>query len=180
MNLRFGPLALGGVAALTLALSASSDARACGGCFHPENQSQPETTLVTGHRMALSISKTQTVLWDQVQYSGSPSEFAWVLPVKPGAHIELANNAWFETLDAATSTRVVPPLLNCVQQGFDEGGGSSGCGCGLMSSASDGPAIGAGSGDPAPNAPPPVTVVHQGSVGPYETVTLHANVPGAL
>ena len=113
MNLRFGPLALGGVAALTAALLASNDARACGGCFHPENQ--PETTVVTGHRMALSISTTQTVLWDQVQYSGSPSEFAWVLPVKPGARIELANNAWFEALDAATSTRVIGPALDCPQ-----------------------------------------------------------------
>jgi hypothetical protein len=175
MNLRFGPLALGGVAALTAALFASNDARACGGCFHPENQ--PETTVVTGHRMALSISATQTVLWDQVQYSGSPSEFAWVLPVKPGARIEVANNAWFEALDAATSTRVVPPALNCPQQSFDEGGGS-GCGCSSLSFASADSA--GGSGDPNLVAPPPVTVVYQGSVGPYDTVTLHANVPGSL
>lgn len=175
MKLRFGPLALGGAAALTAALLASNDARACGGCFHPENQ--PETTVVTGHRMALSISQAQTVLWDQVQYAGSPSEFAWVLPVKPGAHIELANNAWFEALDAATSTRVVPPQLNCVQQAFDDSGGS-GCGCGLMSAQSfDGASAG---GDPGLQAPPPVVVVHQGSVGPYDTVTLHSSVPGAL
>ncbi len=177
MKLRFGPLALCGVAALTGALLASNDARACGGCFHPENQ--PETTLVTGHRMALSISQAQTVLWDQVQYSGSPSEFAWVLPVKPGAHIELANNAWFEALDAATSTRVVPPQLNCVQQSFDEGG-SSGCGCGFLGASNIAGAESAGSGDPSLQAPPPVVVVHQGSVGPYDTVTLHANVPGSL
>jgi hypothetical protein len=178
MKLRFGPLALGGVAALTAALLASNDASACGGCFHPENQ--PETTVVTGHRMALSISQAQTVLWDQVQYSGSPSEFAWVLPVKPGAHIELANNAWFEALDAATSTRVVPPQLNCAQQSFgDEGGGNRGCGCGALGSANFAEGS-AGSGEPGVVAPPPVTVVHQGSVGPYDTVTLHANVPGSL
>jgi hypothetical protein len=177
MKLRFGPLALGGAAALTAALLASNDARACGGCFHPENQ--PETTLVTGHRMALSISQAQTVLWDQVQYSGSPKEFAWVLPVKPGAHIELANNAWFEALDAATSTRVVPPQLNCVQQAFTEGG-NSGCGCGALGSADFSESAAAGGTDPNFQAPPPVVVVHKGSVGPYETVTLHANVPGAL
>ena len=28
--------------------------------------------------------------------------------------------------------------------------------------------------------PEPVTVVHEGSAGPYETVTLHSNVAGAL
>jgi hypothetical protein len=179
MNLRFGPLALAGAAALTSALLASSDARACGGCFHPENQ--PETTLVTAHRMALSISQAQTVLWDQVQYAGSPAEFAWVLPVKPGARIELANNAWFEALDAATSTRVVAPQLNCVQPAFEDfEGGSNGCGCG-SAVGGDAPSFSAAAGgDHGVVAPPPVTVVHQGSVGPYETVTLHANVPGAL
>src|SRR3712207_7575453 len=36
------------------------------------------------------------------------------------------------------------------------------------------------SGGPSTPPPPPVTVVHQGTVGPYETVTLHANVPNAL
>jgi len=92
---------------------APSDARACGGCFHPEDQ--PETTVVTGHRMAFSISTTQTVLWDQIQYAGNPKDFAWVLPGKPGARIEVANDAWFEALDAATTTRVVAPQLKVAE-----------------------------------------------------------------
>jgi hypothetical protein len=170
MKFRFGPLALGGVAALTGALVASNDARACG-AFYP--QTQTDTTRVTGHRMALSISQTQTVLWDQVQYSGAPSEFAWAVPVKPGAHIEIANNAWFEALDAATSTSVASPKLNCPQSASDVG---SGCGCGALGTRGDG----AGAIGPGDDAPQPVTVVHKGSVGPYDTVTLHANVPGAL
>src|SRR5262245_15022197 len=129
MTLRFGSLALGGLAALLLLLGPSNDAHACGGCFHPEDQ--PETTVVTGHRMAFAVSKAQTVLWDQIQYSGAPSEFAWVLPVKPGARLELSNDAWFESLDAATTTRVVAPQLNCVfPSDFSEGSASrGGCGC---------------------------------------------------
>jgi hypothetical protein len=174
MSLRFGPIAMGGTTALAAVLFASNDARACGGCFHAENQ--PETTVVTGHRMAFSISPTQTVLWDQIQYAGSPSEFAWVLPVKPGAHIELSNDAWFDALDAATSTRVAPPQLNCVFQDFEESSGQRGCGCASMSDAAAGVAVPSA----GPNEPPPVTVTHQGSVGPYETVTVHANIPGAL
>src|SRR3989442_1313170 len=133
MSLRFVPLTLGGAAALAAALLASNDAHACGACFHEMNQ--PETTVVTGHRMAVSISPVQTVLWDQVKYAGNPAEFAWVLPVKPGAYIELSNDAWFEALDAATSTRVVPPQLNCAPQSFSDGSGSRGCslGCGAAS-----------------------------------------------
>src|SRR5262245_55221253 len=133
MSLRFGPIALAVAAFVTTPLVVSSDARACGGCFHEVNQ--PETTVVTGHRMAVSISPVQTVLWDQIRYSGAASDFAWVLPVRAGAVIEASSDAWFEALDAATSTRVVPPQLNCISSGgfdgFDEGGGR-GCGCGCM------------------------------------------------
>lgn len=178
MTLRFGSLALGSVVALSALLLASNDARACGGCFHPEDQ--PETTLVTGHRMAFSISKTQTVLWDQIQYAGAPSEFAWVLPVKPGAYIEVSNDAWFEALDAATSTRVVAPQIVCVQSfPEDDVGTQRGCGCGSFAAAdSAGSLPGAPAIDGTGPMVPPVSVTHEGSVGPYETVTLHANVPG--
>ena len=65
----------------TCALFRPTPAEACGGCFVP----QSERTVVTDHRMALSISQQQTVLWDQIRYSGDPAEFAWVLPVRAGA-----------------------------------------------------------------------------------------------
>ena len=45
-------------------------------------------------------------------------------------------------------------------------------------SASTSFAFGGADGRAAP--PPPVTVTHEGTVGPYDTVTLHANVPNAL
>src|SRR5262252_6569636 len=70
-------------------LAVSHEARACGGCFTVGVGPKTESTVVTGHRMALAVSTTQTVLWDQIQYSGDPKEFAWVLPVHAGAHIEV-------------------------------------------------------------------------------------------
>src|SRR5262249_26344850 len=105
-----------GLVALPLAASllATADARACGGCFHPENQPPEKVSVVTAHRMAISISPDVSVLWDQVQYAGSPDAFAWVLPVKPGSTIEVASDAWFEALDAATTTQIVPPTIQCV------------------------------------------------------------------
>jgi hypothetical protein len=161
MNVRQRPL-LAALAVLAAAALPSADARACGGCFHPLTEA--ESTVVTGHRMAVALSTTQTVLWDQIKYSGSPSEFAWVLPVKAGAVVELSNDAWFETLDAATAARVVSPPFTCIS------GGTPGCNC-FGGDASGGPGL---------SVPPPVTVTHEGTVGPYETVTLHANVPNAL
>ena len=45
--------------------------------------------MITDHRMVFSISPTQTILWDQIRYVGNPAEFAWVLPIHPGATIQL-------------------------------------------------------------------------------------------
>ena len=152
----------------------TDDARACGGCFPPVTvQSQTESTVVTGHRMVLSVSTAQTVLWDQIQYSGNPKDFAWVLPVKQGARIELGTDAWFETLDAATEVHVVSPPLTCPGPPSAAG---SGCGSKSFAASADFSA-GAGAGAPEGSG---VTIVHQGTVGPYETVTLSATNPKAL
>lgn len=161
MRLRFlsiaAALALGGLA------SAPSRARACGACFHGPS----ESTVVTGHRMAMSVSPAQTVLWDSIQYAGDPKEFAWVLPVKPGAVVETSTDAWFETLEAATQTSVQSPNPDCGP--IDRGG----CfGSAMMEDA----ALASGGALEAD----PVQVVHEGTVGPYETVTLSTKTPGAL
>lgn len=149
------------LAALAVTLPAE-DARACGGCFIQQQQS----TVVTGHRMVLSISPDQTVLWDQIKYSGDPEEFAWILPVRPGAVIETSTDAWFETLDAATATTILSPQVNC------SSGSSLGCGLSGVAFA-DGE-------EAAPFDNGGVTVLHEGTVGPYETVTLASTKPGAL
>ncbi len=149
-------------ATLSAALLPTTDARACGGCFVPP---QSESTVVTAHRMALSISKTQTVLWDQIRYAGNPKDFSWVLPVLPGAKVELSHDEFFAALDVATQPIVVapppPPPAN---------GGGAGCGSSSASSFSSGS---------APNDPG-VVIVHQEVVGPYEVVTLSATDPQAL
>src|SRR5262245_58458054 len=121
---------LGAVTALSCVavVAHSPDAQACGGCFHGVNESVP--SVVTGHRMALAMSTTQTVLWDQVQYTGDPQDFAWVLPVGDGAYIEESTDAWFEALEAVSSTRLMSPILFCngnaVQQQESAGGGCGG------------------------------------------------------
>lgn len=151
---------IGALGLVLLALSDARDADACGGCFIPP----AEQTVVTDHRMAFSISKQQTVLWDQIKYSGDPRDFAWVLPIRPGTTIEASNDEWFKALDAATQPVVIPPSTY---------GGSFGCGltgCGADSTSS---AEGSG-GNPG------VTVLAEKVVGPYESVTLRATDPDAL
>jgi hypothetical protein len=154
-----------GAAAFAASLTFIPDAAACGGCFVPAQVGPP--TVVSGHRMVMSISKTQTVLWDQIQYQGDPEEFAWVLPVKAGARVEESTDAFFEALEATTRVTVRSQELSCAPT-------DSGCGFGCGDDAaagSDGGYTGSEGG---------VDVVHQGSVGPYETVTLSTSTPGAL
>ncbi len=145
-------------------------ALACGGCFHgPVTTSTP--TVVTGHRMAFAISETQTVLWDQFEYEGEAEDFSWVLPVRPGAFLELAADAWLSALDTFTTTSVVSPTLNCAQSNS-----GSGCACGGMASDDEDLSGGTATNGGGSN----VTVVRHETVGPYETVTVRSTDPNAL
>jgi hypothetical protein len=141
------------------AISQVRDAAACGGCFNVES----ETTVVTGHKMILSISQQHTTLYDQIVYSGDPSSFAWILPVKGLADLGLSSDALFQSLDQQTSVTVSSPNLNCAPPpdcGYYDGAYGSGAGGGSTGG--------------------PVTVVAQKTVGPYETVQLNSSDPTAL
>jgi len=134
---------------------------ACGGCFGL--QSSTVSSTVTGHRMAFAVSEDRTVLWDQFEYSGAPEDFSWVLPVLPGAYIEASTDAWFEALETVTQTQVTSPQLTCATP--DSGCvGFAGASDSSVSTSSPGAFSGGGG----------VTVLHQGSIGPYETVTLRS------
>ena len=149
---------------LTMAMagvvSQARDAAACGGCF----VGQTENTQITGEKMLLSLSLQQTTLYDEITYSGSPSSFAWVLPIKGLATIGLSSDALFQNLGQDTQVSISSPPLTCNPGGCSSGGFGSGAGTG----------VGGSSG------PGTVTVVSQEVVGPYETVQLQSTDPMAL
>lgn len=155
--MRFWTTILAALPLISLSLTPAREAAACGGCFHEPM----ENTQVASHRMVLSIAKTQSTLYDQIQYSGDPTSFAWVLPVKGTVTIGLSSDALFNQLDSLTRVTVSPPPLNCA---------CSNGGFGSSSSASSGSSSGGGG----------VTVVSQQVVGPYETVQLSSQDPAAL
>jgi hypothetical protein len=176
-----------------LSILSARDATACGGCFHePPPPSEPTmTSVVTGHRMAISISPDRTVLWDQVQFAGDPLAFAWVLPVGKGATLELSNDAFFDALEGFTRERISSNVIDCpgtsgsAFAGSQSGAPSSSPGCGAFPVDASGD-VGAGGGGGGGSGGTPATrlaqghdgdavnVIHQGTVGPYETVTLEA------
>lgn len=155
--------------ALAAVLTAKSDAKACAAVLTETIPGATETLKVQDHRIAFSISKQRTILWDQVHYTGSPTGFAWVVPVKAGAVVELSRDAWMDALDSSTSTTITRPAIT-----IDD---ASGEGCTVPSPGCSG-AVGGelGGGSTKEEA----TVVRQSVVGPYETVTLRSTSPEAV
>ena len=156
-------LALGVAAAVSaVAFAGQRPASACGGCFHPPTQTVSD---ITDERMLLSVSSTQSTLYDQIEYSGSPTSFAWVLPIHGTVTVGLSADVLFNSIDAMTATQINPPPVNCP---------SPSCNAGSKRSLS------ATAGDNASTEPPAVQVLSQANVGPYSTVQLHSNDSSAL
>jgi hypothetical protein len=152
-------------AASALSVAATEhDARACGGCFI-RGQSG---TVVTDHQMIFSVSTQQTTLYDEIQYSGSPSSFAWVLPIHGQVSVGLSSDVVFGALEQTTQTNIYPPPLPpCL--------GGGGCFCpGALGDGLDAGSVvvNAVSGG--------VSVLAQQTIGPYETVQLQSADPNAL
>ena len=156
-----------GALGLAAALLQSGDANACGACY----ASSSESTVVNDHRMAFSIGKQQTVLWDSISYSGNPQEFAYVLPAKPGTKIEPSNEAWFTALGGQTRPIIMGPPPPTGKASDDPEWERGGGGC--MSSETS-----ALYGDSARGSG--VQVVDRAVVGPYDTVTVRSTEPEAL
>jgi len=146
-------------------LLGDGDAAACGGCFHPPTQTASD---ITDERMLLSVSPTQTTLYDQIRYAGSPSSFAWVLPIHGTVTVGLSADILFDAVDSLTATRIVAPPSSCPPPPTC----SSGCGAASESAS-------AFSAAPNDNGGA-VNVVKQENVGPYATAQLHATDSSAL
>lgn len=108
------------------------------------------------------------MLWDELTYTGTPSEFLWLLPVRGNATFELANPAWFDTLEAVTHPRVAPLEPECV--GVNSGGGCDCAGTQPEPWSYDDPYV----------PPPSVEVLRTNTVGPYRTNLIRSSDPGAL
>jgi len=76
------------------------------------------TTAASEVRAAVASDGTRTSQWVSLRVHGDGAAFAWVLPVKPGTFVDLASDAWLESLEDATAPRLLPPgptpPLSCV------------------------------------------------------------------
>jgi hypothetical protein len=147
------------VGGAVLVSATARDSRACGGCFvRPTSQSG---TVVTDHRMIFSVSPAQTTLYDQIQYTGSPSDFAWVLPIHGQVGLGVSSDLLFSVLDQQTQTTILAPPYPCQP-----------CNCGPVNASLAAPTS---NGTASGGSSKGVTVTAQEVVGPYATVQLHPN-----
>jgi uncharacterized membrane protein YgcG len=155
----FATLVVGAAASMC----AAREVKACGGCFHSPNQ---VATVVTDHRMIFRITPQATTLYDEIEYQGDPTDFAWVLPIQGPVEVGLSSDVLFSALDQATQTTIVPPAPPVCQTCPFCGSNSSGGGFYAPSASADAGAA--------------VTVISQSVVGPYETVQLQSSDQTAL
>lgn len=147
--------AAGALASALLPQSAS----ACGGFFC--NNSQPVNQ--SAERILFSVADDGTVTATiQILYSGDSSTFAWVLPVAGSPEVNVSSNAVFTRLQSATNPQY---LLTTRIEGSCREGGRGGPPFASGGGFSDAAAA-------ASDAGPAVTVVDEGSVGPYDYVVI--------
>ena len=147
--------------ALVAALAATegAEALACGGCFAPPGA----VTVVTDHRMAFSMSATQTTLWDQFAFTGRASEFSWILPIRyaPSVRVALADERFLTFLHNLSVPSLTPPYVPFPS-------------CGMFPSADAGAVFDSAASDVG------VTVYREETVGPYAVAILGGSDPMAV
>jgi MYXO-CTERM domain-containing protein len=105
-----------------------------------------------------------------------------VLPVKPGARIELSQDAWIASLDASTQVVIQGPSPSCGGGVPVDYAGRGGGGCSFGASSSDNApaaAFGAAEADASAGGQA-VQVVSESVVGPYDAVTVRSSQGEAL
>src|SRR5215831_17419318 len=148
---------------LVLALLVPRGASACGGFFcsnAPVDQS--------GEKILFAVDELGIEVHVQINYTGTDSEFAWVVPVRQVPTLKLGVDQMFYIVDQMTRPVF---YLNWHETGMCR---SPYAGGGDLDSAHG------GSPAPPPQSPGGVDVVAQSVVGPYDSAVIRSDNPQAI
>ncbi|MCA9671571.1 MAG: DUF2330 domain-containing protein [Myxococcales bacterium] len=147
--------------ALLCGLLAAAPAAACGGLFCSTGPNPPQPVDQNAERIIFVVNGDGTITAHvQIQYRGSPENFAWVVPVPSVPDVKDSQQDYFTDLDQATSLQVTLPAPD---QCASSGGGGFGCGAADYAAANS-----------TPDAKPPVTVHKHSYTNNYEYHVLGA------
>ena len=130
---------VGLVAASAAWLGAPSRAQACGGTFCDAG---PQVMPVdqTGENVLFVVEDGQVEAHVQIQYTGDPEQFAWIVPVMSLPDVQVGSDLLFQQALAAT----VPTFsLNTRRENCDNGSDRPAFGCSDMAASTD---LGGGDG----------------------------------
>lgn len=60
-------------------------------------------------KVAIASGPSRTTTWTSLRFDGPAGPVGLVLPVPPGASLDIASDAWMEALEVATAPRIFPP-----------------------------------------------------------------------
>lgn len=149
------------------ALVAPPRAQACGGLFC--NAAQPVNQAAERILFVQHADGTQTAVIE-IQYEGPSESFSWVLPVPGSPDVGVSTKAAFDRLQSATNPQFM--LNRTFEEGCDARNTLSGAGTSVGRAE-------AGGAQDAGAAPPPVTVIAMGTVGPfdYQVISVRDDLP---
>lgn len=140
------------LSALVCMLLTPLSALAGGGMF-----SADAYTEQSAERLIFAVNANQVTLYEQIQYTGSPQDFSWVLPVPSVPTISSASASLFQTLNNQTTPNFYAPA-------------SASC-----------PPTASTSSTSVPNTTAQqVNIYSSGTVGPYSYDVLNSSDPKAL
>ncbi|HEX7733720.1 MAG TPA: DUF2330 domain-containing protein [Ktedonobacteraceae bacterium] len=125
-------------------------ALACGGLFPADAYTEQ-----SAERLIFAVDPGKVTLYEQIHYTGSPKDFAWVLPVPAVPSVDTAPISLFQTLDQQTAPRLYQPEAPRCNTYNGYGGA------------------------PAPSSRS-VNVYSSGAVGPYSYNVIGSSNPQAL
>lgn len=125
-------------------------AAACGGLFSADSYTEQ-----SAERLIFTVDSGQVTLYEQVRYTGSPRDFAWVLPVPDVPQVDTAPVSLFQDLDRQTAPRFFMPSAPSCEPGLKVGA-------------------------PGPAHAGPVNVYSGGTAGPYSYNVIGSADPQAL
>jgi hypothetical protein len=127
-------------------------AAACGGLFSADSYTEQ-----SAERLIFAVDPGQVTLYEQINYTGSPKDFAWVLPVPAVPKVDTVPINLFSDLDRETA-----PLFSL--SGYETPD------CFLIGMV----------GAPAPMSNSSVNLYSSGAVGPYSYDVIGSSNPQAL
>ncbi|MEM6992533.1 MAG: DUF2330 domain-containing protein, partial [Myxococcota bacterium] len=153
-------------AAAVAALAVPSEARACGGTFCDTGPAAMPVDQ-KGENVLFVVEDGMVEAHVQIQYTGNPEQFAWIVPVMAAPEIEVGSDLLFQ----AALTATVPTFtLNTRAEDNCQSDQGNAFGCGLDSVALEG-ASAAGDGGFFEDESAP-TVVERDVVGSFEFAVL--------